>query len=307
LTIGSPSTTVLPTVTLTTSTGDDSSSSRFATAPAGEAHRLAAEADGVAGPQTRAAERRLWPVHIGCSGWNYRSWRPELYPQGLAASRWLERYSERFDTVEVNSTFYRLASRAAVKHWLEQTPQRFVFAVKASRYLTHVKRLSDLGTGIEHFYERIEPLVAARRLGPVLWQLPENFRRDDERLQAALDSLPAGRHAFEFRHPSWFTAPVYALLQDHRVALVLGDHPARPFQTDHATTQWRYIRLHYGSRGRRGNYSARELSAWSERLHAWRHGGELFVYFNNDWEAFAPRNALALARAVEELARRTAR
>jgi len=246
--------------------------------------------------------RQLSPVYVGCSGWSYEDWRDHVYPAGLPARRWLERYSELFDTVEVNATFYRLVSRRAVEHWIEQTPPDFLFAVKASRYLTHVKRLSDIAEGVRRFYESIEPLVAADRLGPVLWQLPETFRRDDERLADALERLPSGRHAFEFRHPSWFAPAVYALLRRHDAALVIGDHPQRPFQTLQATARWRYVRFHYGARGRRGNYSERELETWARRLHSWRARGEVFVYFNNDWEAFAPRNASRLREHLERLA-----
>src|SRR2546422_11526086 len=117
--------------------------------------------------------RKAHPVHVGCSGWSYRAWRGELYRAGLPARRWLERYAESFDTVEVNSTFYRLIARTAAENWVAQTPPRFIFAVKASRYLTHVKRLADTGPGVARFYERIEPLEQAGRLGPGLWQLPE--------------------------------------------------------------------------------------------------------------------------------------
>jgi uncharacterized protein YecE (DUF72 family) len=241
-------------------------------------------------------------VHVGCSGWNYQAWRDELYPPGLATRRWLERYAERFSTVEVNATFYRLLSRDAVAHWIEQTPASFIFAVKASRYLTHVKRLSDIAEGVARFYERIEPLIVAHRLGPILWQLPESFPRDDERLAAALSALPDGLHAFEFRHPSWFVPDVYALLREHRAALVIGDHPDRPFQSHETTAGWRYVRLHHGRRGARGNYSTGELQMWAERLHAWRAQQELFVYFNNDWEAFAVRNASSLQARLLALA-----
>jgi uncharacterized protein YecE (DUF72 family) len=241
-------------------------------------------------------------VHIGCSGWNYRDWRERFYPPGLPAARWLEHYAQRFDTVEVNTTFYRLPNRDAVAHWAEQVPPGFVFAVKASRYLTHIKRLTDLGRGMERFYERIEPLRDTRRLGPVLWQLPESFRRDDERLAALLAAVPAGMHAVEFRHASWFAPEVMALLRRHRAALVVGDHPQRPFQTLDATAPWRFVRFHYGSRGRRGNYSRAELEGWAERIHRWRSREEVFAYFNNDWEGFAPRNAVWLDRRLAQLA-----
>jgi uncharacterized protein YecE (DUF72 family) len=251
--------------------------------------------------RARATRRRaasVRPVHIGCSGWNYRDWRERVYPPGLPARLWLQHYSTLFDTVEVNNTFYRLPSRDAVANWAAETPPHFVFAVKASRYLTHIKRLTDLGAGVQRFYERIEPLIEAGKLGPVLWQLPGNFKCDLDRLAAALDQLPAGRHCFEFRHPSWFNADVYALLQRHGAALVIGVTPERPFQTNEMTADWTFLRFHYGARGRRGNYSATELEEWRRRIAAWRRRVEVFAYFNNDWNAFAVQNALALKRRL---------
>jgi uncharacterized protein YecE (DUF72 family) len=235
--------------------------------------------------------KRVW---IGCSGWNYDDWRGRLYPQSEPRRRWLELYAERFETVEVNATFYRLPTRDAVAVWVEQTPERFEFAVKASRYLTHVKRLRDVGEGIKRFYERLEPLIQAARLGPVLWQLPENFHRDDGRLDGLLQALPRGRHTIEFRHPSWFEAAVLDRLRHHDVALTIGDHPKRPFQTHGATASWRYVRFHYGARGRDGNYSPKELDEWARRIAGWRRTRELYAYFNNDWRGYAPANALAL-------------
>jgi uncharacterized protein YecE (DUF72 family) len=239
------------------------------------------------------------PARIGCSGWQYRSWRGVLYPEGLPQRRWLEHYARTFDTVEVNATFYRLASREAVRGWVEQTPPEFVFALKASRYLIHMKKLRDIEQGIHRFYERIEPLVGTPKLGPVLWQLPGWFARDDERLAGALALLPPGRHAFEFRHPSWFVPSVTELLRRHGVALAVGDHPSRPFQALELTADFTFLRFHHGARGRRGNYSRRELEAWAARIAALRRDVEVFAYFNNDWEGFAVRNALALRRLVE--------
>jgi uncharacterized protein YecE (DUF72 family) len=228
-------------------------------------------------------------IRVGCSGWNYRHWREPVYG-GASASRWLTLYAERFDTVEVNATFYRLPTRRAVAGWVAATPKHFLFAVKASRYLTHVKRLRELGPGFDRFAERIEPLVDSRKLGPVLWQLPPNFHRDDDRLTEALERLPRLDHAIEFRHPSWFADDVYRLLRRHRVALVIGDEPERPFQTHELTTDWTFVRFHRGSRGRRGNYSDRELEEWARRIRGWN-VNRAFLYFNNDWEAFAVRNA----------------
>jgi uncharacterized protein YecE (DUF72 family) len=231
------------------------------------------------------------PVRIGCSGWMYDDWRGRLYPEGLAKRRWLERYAEVFDTVEVNSTFYRLASRDAVADWVERTPDHFLFAVKASRYLTHMKRLTDLEQGIERFYERIEPMVESGRLGPVLWQLPETFQRDDVRLASALAAMPRGRHCVEFRHPSWFQPEVYELLRRHGAALAIGDHPERPFQTRELTAAWTFVRFHYGARGRNGNYSHSELERWKRRIAGWRSRVEVLAYFNNDWRGYAVENA----------------
>jgi uncharacterized protein YecE (DUF72 family) len=240
----------------------------------------------------------LRPAHVGCSGWNYRDWRERFYPKGTPASRWLEHYASVFDTVEVNSTFYRLASETAVESWVRQTPDRFIFSLKASRYLTHIRRLRDMDRGVRRFYAPLAPLVEAGRLGPILWQLPENFRRDDPALDNALGHLSDGRHCFEFRHPSWFEEEVFELLRRHRVALVIGDHPERPFQAREVTTDWTFIRFHYGRQGRKGNYSAGELQTWKRRIAAWRSRVEVFAYFNNDWQGFAPRNARWLAQRL---------
>ena len=237
-------------------------------------------------------------ARIGCSGWNYADWRGSFYPQREPERRWLELYAQRFDTVEVNNTFYRLPRRDAVANWVTQTPDGFTFTVKASRYLTHIKRLTDLDQGVARFYERIEPLIAAGRLGPVLWQLPGNFARDDSRLHGWLDALPEGRHTIEFRHESWFAPPVMRALREHRVALTIGDHPERPFQTHEATADWRFVRFHYGHRGRGGNYSESELSEWARRIAQWRRRQEVWAYFNNDWRAFAPANARSRARSL---------
>jgi uncharacterized protein YecE (DUF72 family) len=234
------------------------------------------------------------PVRIGCSGWNYKDWRGTVYPEKLPASRWLEHYATLFDTVEVNATFYRLPKRKTVANWVAQTPPGFVFSIKSSRYLTHIKRLKELGVYLERLLEPLEPLRETPKMGPMLWQLPGNFQRDDDRLAAALEQLPAGRHTFEFRHPSWYVAEVMELLRSHGAALTIGDHPKWPFQARELTADWTFVRLHYGKRGRRGNYSRAELDTWRRRIAAWRREAEAFVYLNNDWEAFAVRNATYL-------------
>ena len=244
-----------------------------------------------------SATRRR-PIRIGCSGWNYKSWKDELY-EGKPPRLWLQHYAQYFDTVEVNNTFYRLPLKSSVARWVEETPPEFLFAIKASRYLTHIKRLTDMRAGLARYYERVEPLVRSPKLGPVLWQLPPTFRRDDDRLASALTALPAGRHCFEFRHRSWFVEPVYELMRAHGTALVIGDRPeVKEFQEHVFTADWTFVRFHYGSRGRRGNYSESELEEWARRLEEWNGEVEVLAYFNNDWEVFAVRNALWLKRRL---------
>jgi uncharacterized protein YecE (DUF72 family) len=161
--------------------------------------------------------------------------------------------------------------------------------------MTHVYRLKEPkkgGTGL--FFSLLEPLKEAGKLGPVLWQLPENFKRDDGRLAGVLGRAPKGiRHAFEFRHESWFTKDVYEILRFHNAALVVSDHPKWPFQTREITADWTYVRLHYG-RGRDGNYTKAQLDTWKRRIAAWRSRADVYVYVNNDWQGFAVRNAAYL-------------
>jgi uncharacterized protein YecE (DUF72 family) len=236
---------------------------------------------------------------VGCSGWNYKHWREGVfYPPRMPPKEWLTYYSRFFDTVEVNATFYRLPRETAVARWVDQTRSDFLFTVKMSRYVTHVKRLRDLDESERLFYSRIGPLVSSPKMGPVLWQLPPTFKRDDERLRYALEHLPRGRHAFEFRDASWFVDDVYDLLRKHHVALVIGDDPRRPFQTHELTTDFTFVRFHSGRRGRNGNYSGSELDEWAERIRGWRERVGVFAYFNNDWEGFAVRNALGLKKRL---------
>ena len=255
------------------------------------------EARGRAARQSRPADSRPGRILIGCSGWNYDHWRHGVfYPERLPASEWLRFYAQRFESVEVNASFYRLPQREVVARWVDETPPNFVLAVKVSRYLTHIVRLKDTGAHLGLLLERIDPLLRSPKLGPLLWQLPGSFRRDDERLAAALGEFPRGlRHAIEFRHESWFADEVLQLLRRHGVALVLADGPkVRGFQRHGLTAGWTYVRLHHGARGRRGNYSRSELEEWAARIRAWSANGDVFVYLNNDWEGFAPGNARML-------------
>ena len=237
-------------------------------------------------------------VRIGCSGWSYDDWRGGLYPDGLPRRRWLECYAEVFDTVEVNATFYRLPRESTVEDWVQQVPDDFLFAVKASRYLTHMKRLREIAGAVARFWEPLEPLRRGGRLGPVLWQLPESFHRDDDLLSSALDELPRADHCFEFRHPSWFATPVRELLEERGASLAIGDDKRRRLPEGRPVGELAYLRLHYGHRGHGGNYSDSELDRWRRRIAAWRARRPAFVYLNNDWKGYAPANARHLMRGL---------
>jgi uncharacterized protein YecE (DUF72 family) len=202
--------------------------------------------------------------------------------------------------VEINNTFYRLPAETSVEQWVDLTPPEFIFTVKMSRYMTHIKRLREPAERVRRFFEPLGPLLDSAKLGPILWQLPPDFERDEERLAAALDLVAARRNAIEFRHPSWFAEDVYALLRERNAALVIGDHPERPFQPRILTADWTLVRFHQGARGRNGNYSDSELDTWRRRIASWRPRAEVFAYFNNDWSAYAIANATRLARSFAE-------
>jgi uncharacterized protein YecE (DUF72 family) len=241
------------------------------------------------------ADGRPRRIRIGCSGWNYQHWRNGVfYPPRCAPRNWLGYYARHLDTVEVNMTFYRLPKQATVARWVAESPADFLFAVKVSRYITHVKRLMDVAPNLAILYDRIQPLLGSPKLGPLLWQLPPTFRCDVERLTRALEDFPPEqRHCLEFRHPSWFVPEVMALLRERNVALVIGDRPeVHEFQTHELTADFTFVRFHGGARGANGNYSHAELDEWVERLRAWSREVEVLAYFNNDWEGFAIENAL---------------
>ena len=230
---------------------------------------------------------------IGTSGWQYRHWRGAFYPQGLAQRRWLEYYAERFATVEVNNTFYRLPDRAVFASWAERVPDGFCFALKMSRYLSHVERLKAPTEAVHRFVERAEPLGSHR--GPTLVQLPPNLRVDLPRLVAVLEAWPADlRLAIEFRHDSWYQPEVRDLLTAHEVALCLTDRRGRRLQPLWRTAPWTYVRFHEGTRSNR--YTAATLARWLGDLEArWHPTEPVFVYFNNDGGGAAPHDARALA------------
>jgi uncharacterized protein YecE (DUF72 family) len=234
-------------------------------------------------------------IRIGTSGWHYQHWRGPFYPERFPASRMLEFYTERFDTVELNNTFYRLPSENAVRAWRDSTPDGFVFAVKGSRFLTHMKKLKDPEAGLERFFERADLL--GPKLGPVLFQLPPFWELDEDRLSAFIRALPpGGRYAFEFRNPTWHVTPVYDLLAKNNAAFCPFDLAGYQSPVE-ITASWTYIRLH-GPGGRyQGSYSEDALAGWGRRIEQWRKRLDaVFVYFDNDMAGFAPANASTLKR-----------
>lgn len=233
-------------------------------------------------------------VRVGCSGWVYTHWREVFYPKGLPQREWFEFYAQQFDTVEINNSFYRLPKPETFEGWRQRSPTGFRFAVKGSRFITHIKRLKDPVEGVGRFFESADKLES--RAGPILWQLAPSFQRDDDRLGAFLQALPrAHLHTFEFRHKSWLCPEVYALLGEHRAALCIPDRPDLP-QDIRTTTDWSYVRLH-GSNHDEGDYSSSELETWAARIREFAQDGcGVWVYFDNDQRGFAVGNARSLRK-----------
>jgi len=233
-------------------------------------------------------------IRVGTSGWQYADWRGVLYPKGLPQRLWLQRYSEVFDTVELNNSFYRLPAVSNFEHWSETVPPGFVFAVKLSRYLTHIRGLREPEAPVRLFMERASHL--GPHFGPVLMQLAPTKPVDEENLERALAAFPAHvKVAVEFRHASWFTAGVRTTLERHNAALVWADRYGRLQNPDWITADWLYLRLH-GGRGRAGNYGPKVIDAYASRLSDL--GRDAYVYCNNDSTGNAVRNALALATGL---------
>lgn len=238
------------------------------------------------------------PVLVGTSGWQYKDWREVLYPPEVPQRLWLEEYTRHFPTVESNNAFYRLPSRETFAAWREHTPDGFVVAVKASRYLTHMKRLRDPEEPVRRLLTHAEGL--GDRLGPVLLQLPPNLRADVRVLDGCLRCFPREvRVALEPRHPSWWTPEVRALLERRGVALCWADRRARPATPLWRTADWGYVRFHEGIARPWPRYGARALTTWAHRIaDTWPEDSDVFVYFNNDPGGAAVLDADAFTAAV---------
>jgi len=231
-------------------------------------------------------------IRIGTSGWVYKHWKGIFYPEKLPQRLWFEHYARHFDTVEINFTFYRLPELRAFESWHDRAPPGFTYAVKGSRLITHVRRLREPAEGVGRLLERLPAL--RETAGPVLWQLPPDFARDDERLEAFLAVLPRQwQHTLEFRHESWLVDPVFERLRQAGVALTIPDRPGMPRALE-LTADWTYVRFHAGATPD-GNYTDAQLDEWARRIADWRDRGvAVWAYFNNDWYGFALHNAWGL-------------
>ncbi len=270
----------------------------------------------VAPPATNKGRPAI-PLLIGTSGWQYRDWRGAFYPPGIPAARWLEQYAAAFPTVENNGTFYRLAAPATFADWRARTPAGFVMAVKASRYLTHVRRLHEPAQPVARLVESVSRLGG--KLGPVLLQLPPSLKADpaalDEclrqfRAQCAVVDHTGGRLrvCVEFRHESWWTEAVRQLLREHDAATCWSDRRGRPAGPLWQTASWGYLRLHEGAAHPWPHYGRQAMRTWLHRIaDTWPAEADVFAYFNNDQNAAAPADAATLAALADRAGGRRAR
>lgn len=230
-------------------------------------------------------------IHIGTSGWHYAHWKGPYYPEGLSSKNFLEHYVEDFQTVEINNTFYKLPEVKTIKTWYENVPNGFLFSVKASRYITHIKRLKDPKSSLKNFFSRIKYLK--EKLGEILFQLPPKWPLNIERFETFIKSLPKGyKYAFEFRDPTWLCDEIYGLLEKYNLALCIyeieGQHAPKLITANHI-----YVRLHGPKRAYQGSYSSKALEKWAKEFAKWKKK-EIFCYFDNDEKGYAPKNALSL-------------
>jgi uncharacterized protein YecE (DUF72 family) len=237
-------------------------------------------------------------LHIGTSGWSYAHWSGVFYPPDLRAQDRLVSYAGRLHSAEINAAFYRMPTEQAVAHWRDSVDAGFVFAVKASRFITHAKKLKDPADTVPGFIERMDGLGG--RLGPILFQLPPRWRRDRERLAGFLAALDRRhRYAFELRDPDWHDDEILALLDGHDCAFCIYelDGFLSPLEI---TADFVYVRLHGPDGAYRGSYGDAALASWAGRIRCWQAQGlDVYCYFDNDEAGYAPRNAMTLQRMLQ--------
>jgi len=234
-------------------------------------------------------------IWIGTSGWSYAHWDQVFY-SGIPPNQRLNHYAHIFKTVEVNTTFYHLVNKKTVKHWVLQVPRRFIFSVKASRYITHIKRLKDCAKSLRLVYQEIRPF--GKKLGPILFQLPPSFEKNIERLKNFIDLLkPRYKYVFEFRSSSWYDQEVYDLLKKKKIALCISDLDGylSPIEL---TADFVYIRLHGPAKAYQGRYGRRALITWAQRIKKWKQKN-LYIYFDNDEKGYAVQDAQELLHILK--------
>ncbi len=246
-------------------------------------------------------------VRIGTSGWHYVHWRGPFYPERCPTTKMLDFYIARLDSVEINNSFYRLPSAQTFQCWRDNTPRNFCFAVKASRFITHNKKLKDPQNALDRFFPPVAEL--GKKLGPILFQLPPKWRVNVERLEEFLSVLPKGkrwRYAFEFREPSWLNESTYEVLRKHNAAFCI--YELAGFRTENiVTADWAYVRLHGPGGKYQGSYSTGQLSEWAERISDWSDRlRAIYVYFDNDQAGYAVQNAMELTVLLLDRARSVA-
>ncbi|MEA3305907.1 MAG: DUF72 domain-containing protein [Candidatus Omnitrophota bacterium] len=240
--------------------------------------------------------RKSGRIFIGTSGWNYNHWKGVFYPESLTAKEWFAYYREKFDTVEINNTFYNLPALNVFKNWKRQAPAGFTYAVKANRYITHMKKLKNPGSALKKFFSGIDCLKGS--LGPVLYQLPPHWGCNTERLKEFIEKLPRDKfHVFEFRNDSWFTKEVFKILDSHNVSFCVHDMPYVKCP-ENTVGKIAYLRLHGAAEAYCGGYPTKTLKKWAGWINAQAKNRDVYVYFNNDAEGHAPEDAAKLKKLL---------
>jgi uncharacterized protein YecE (DUF72 family) len=243
--------------------------------------------------------KSLGSIYIGTSGWSYKHWKGTFYPNDLPAKKWREYYNRFFQTVELNNPFYHLPRQEIIETWRKSAPNGFIFSVKASRYITHLKKLKDSEASVNMFLDRVTRLE--EKLGPVLFQLPPKLERDPDLLSHFLKSLPSGlRYTFEFRNPTWFDLQVQGILQDYSAAFCIY-HLAGRLSPIAVTADFDYIRLHGPAGAYQGSYDDEVLSRWAKQITSWSEDGkDVYCYFDNDEKGYAAQDAVRLGHIIDQ-------
>ena len=238
-------------------------------------------------------------IHIGTSGWNYKHWKGPFYPEDLTSRDWLKFYAKQLHTVEINNTFYKLPKKKVFEKWRDTVSPPFIFAVKAGRYITHMKKLKDPDQSLRNFLPRVEAL--GDKLGPILFQLPPHWHFNLERLKSFFQALPRDfRYTFEFRDSSWWREEVYNILKNYGAAFCIFEM-ADMHSPRQVTADFVYVRLHGPGDAYQGKYDKRTLAGWAGAFSSWvRQGKEIFCYFDNDEKGYAAENALSLQDMFKE-------